>query len=197
MNTLAALVVLSANPAVNLLIWLIIAGAVCWFIFTYLPLPQVVRVGLACLIAILLVLMLFGCSTTTSDLATNERNAGLNAAGTQALNDAAEVLGNAAVSALFTVAQSEAKGKGADFMNAASQGLYTQVNYTTTAADVANIVNAFSAGKASQTAKQAAKAAAPILSTHDSPPLLAVNAIAAVIATAAGSPPATGPLFSK
>lgn len=152
----------------------------------------VMRVGfqnLAALVLLALVVGLSSCSTTTSDPAKNARNAGLNAAGVAALNESAKVLGTADVQALLSVAHSEASGGKADWQQAAAQGLWSQANGATVSDAYSAIVTAYSAGKASQTAKMAeAVAAAPL--ANGVPPADVANAIATVISTAAGAPPA-------
>lgn len=141
------------------------------------------------LLHISLAALLCACSTTTNDPAKNAHNAGLNAAGKVALSEAGKVLGRAAVSALFSVAQTELSGGKADFGQAAVQGLYSSASSGITSDDIFNITNAFSAGKAKQTAAEAAAAASVSLDSGK-PPAQVATAIASVIATATGAPPA-------
>lgn len=142
-------------------------------------------------IALLLALAigLCACSTTTPDPAKNARNAGLNAAGTAALNDAAKIIGSAAMASLFNVANSELSGGKVDYGQAAVAGLYSQVNGANVSSLVYDTVNAFSGGKAKQTAAAAAKAASSALANGADPTKIA-PALAEVISTATGAPPA-------
>lgn len=141
------------------------------------------------LLLICLTIGLCACSTTTSNPATNIRNAGLNAAGTAALNTGAKVLGNALTSYLFSVAQGELSGGKVNYGQAAVQGLYTQVNSANVDSLVFDTINAYSAGKAKQTALIAQQAANTALANGADPSKIA-PAIAAVISTATGAPPA-------
>lgn len=146
--------------------------------------------GLPPSVVVLLLCALFmGCATNTPDAVKNARNAGLNAAGRVALNEAVKVLGNAAVQTLFSVAQSEASGGKVDWMQSASTGLWSQANIATSSAAISNIVNAFSAGKAAQTAQVAARAGGVALAMGEQPVKVS-NALATVISTATGAPPA-------
>lgn len=133
--------------------------------------------------------LLCACSTTTNDPAKNAHNAGLNAAGKAALGEAGKVLGRAAVSALFSVAQTELSGGKAEFGQAAVQGLYSQASSGITSETIFNITNAFSAGRAKQTAAEASAAASGALDSGK-PPTQVAMAIASVISTATGAPPA-------
>lgn len=138
-------------------------------------------------ILLLATIGLCACSTTTPNAATNARNAGLNAAGTAALNDAAKIVGDAAMATVFSVAQSELSGGKVDFGQAAVAGLYSQAPSVGTL--VYDTVNSFSAGKAKQTAAAAAKAADAALANGADPSKIA-PALAAIISTATGAPPA-------
>jgi hypothetical protein len=172
----------------GLIVELIFAALIIWVIFYVLPLPPIVRTILAVAIAVVLVLTLLpGCSTT--DPATK---AGLSAAGKVALQDAAQYLGSAATQALFSVAQQELSGGKADFGQAAAAGLWSQVDSQTTGKVVGDIVTAYSAGKATQTAQAAANAASHAVSPAGGQQdgLAVTRAIAAVISTATGAPPA-------
>ena len=152
--------------------------------------PTLTTLGLA--LAAGALLLLPACSTTTPSPVVNARNAGLNAAGKAALADAAQFLGTVGTQMLFAAAKAEATGGAADFQHAAAAGLYAQVNSQTVAAVVEDVVRSFSAGKAMKTAEAAANAAAfagsPAGGEHDG--VAITRAIAAVISTAAGAPPA-------
>lgn len=141
---------------------------------------------LPCLLACLLVT---GCATNTADPVKNAHNAGLNSAGKAALGEAGKVLGRAAVSALFSVAQSELTGSKADFGQAAAQGLWSQAQTGITSDTIFRVTSAFSAGKAKQTAAEAAAAASAAIDGGILPTSVA-SAIASVISTASGAPPA-------
>lgn len=141
-------------------------------------------------VAILLLCgLMVGCATNTPDAAKNARNAGLNAAGSQALTEATKILGRVAVQTLFSVAQSEMSGGKVDFAQSAANGLWSQANSGTTSEAIGNITTAFSAGKAKQTAATASSIASPALAAGANPVKVA-SAIATVISTAAGAPPA-------
>lgn len=145
---------------------------------------------LGLLIFLVLILTLFvGCATNTADPVKNAHNAGLNAAGKAALGEAGKVLGRAAVSALFSVAQTELTGGKADFGQAAAQGLWSQAQTGITETTIFNITTAFSAGKATQTAFESAAAASVAIDGGKDPAKVA-SAIASVISTASGAPPA-------
>jgi hypothetical protein len=134
---------------------------------------------------------LAACSTTTSNPAVNARNAGLNAAGKQALVESEKVLGVALTNGLLNLAQQEVGGggKNVDFGQAAAAGLWSSVNAPNAISAIDNTVKAFSAGKAAQTALMA-KAVADAAVANGQPAPAVVNAIATVISTAAGAPPA-------
>jgi uncharacterized membrane protein YhaH (DUF805 family) len=140
------------------------------------------------LVALLLMFFATACSTTTSDPAVNARNAGLNAAGSQALREAARFIGSAAVAAITSAVQQETSGGKVDYHQAAAAALYANVNAVDTISGAKRIVTAFSAGKATQTATAAARAMAAAQSMGTPAPQ-AVSAIAATIFTATGAPP--------
>lgn len=128
-------------------------------------------------------LCLSGCSTLSAG-----NKAGLTSAGKAALSSAESILGAAATQTLFAVAQQEAMGGKADLEQAAAQGLWSQVNTATISSTIGSIVSAYSNGKATATASEAANAASLALGSGQ-PSAAVVNAIAGVIATAAGAPP--------
>lgn len=134
-------------------------------------------------------LLLAGCSTLTPDANINARNAGLNAAGSEALRQAGKILGTALTSTLFSVAQSEATGQKVDYLQSGSQALFAQADSATAISAAGSIFSAFSAGKAKFTAKAVDNAAKTAISNGQDPSKVA-TAIAAVVATATGAPPA-------
>ena len=190
MNELAYIIHtgIGASPLIGLLIELLIVGLVIWLLFYVLPLPQPVRVVLAVVVALLLLLSFLGCSTTTKSASTNERNAGLNAAGTAALNNAVAVLGTVATNELYAVASHELTGSKKSLGQSAVQGLYASVDVPTAIADVKSTVTAYSAGKAAQTAVEAQKVATTA-ANKGQPPAAVISAVAGVVSTATGAPP--------
>lgn len=140
-------------------------------------------------LTIVIAALIPGCSTSTDNPETNARNAGINAAGQQALSEAGKVLGKVAVQTLLSVVQGEATGQKADYVQSAANGLLTQVDANTVSSAFTNITNAFAAGKAQQTAKTVGTIASTALANGQSPPKVA-NALAAVMFTATGAPPA-------
>lgn len=131
------------------------------------------------LTAALLIASIPGCQTDTGDPGKDARARATN----QALAEAGKVLGKVAVQALFSAASQEATGGKVDFQQAASAGLWANVNAADTGAAISRIVSAYSAGKTPATAAAAAKAAGDAVTPEK------VSAIAAVISTAAGAPP--------
>lgn len=152
--------------------------------------PQVVSINtIAPLVALCFAMLaLAGCSTTTPDPAKNARNAGRNAAAKQALVESAKILGDVAVSSLLNVAQQELGGRNADFGQAAAAGVWSNVNSEAIGSAIGKTVQAYSAGKAQATAVAAKTIADRTLAAGQPAPAV-VNAIAAVISTAAGAPP--------
>lgn len=140
------------------------------------------------ILALCLAMLASGCSTTTADPAKNARNAGLNAAGKQALRESAKVLGEVAVSSLLNVAQQELGGRNVDFGQAAAVGVWSNVNVEGIGSAVAKTIQAYSAGKGAATAQAARTIANRTLATGQPAPAV-VDAIASVISTAAGAPP--------
>lgn len=139
------------------------------------------------LLASLLAFALPSCSTNTPDPTKNIRNAGLNAAGTAALKDAGKIIGNVVVSSLADAVQTDLSGGSVttkSLLQSGAHGLWSQVTPTTFNVDFGNIVDSFSAGKAKQTALEAAK----IPPGKD--PSATAGAIASVISTVTGAPPA-------
>lgn len=129
---------------------------------------------------LLLVLLLAGCATDTLDVKANARNRAIN----QALSEAGSVLGRAATQTLFDVARAELSGSKIDYGQAAAAGLWANVNVADTGAAIQRIVSAYSGGKAPQTAAAAAQAVTPTITPET------INAVAAVISSAVGAPPA-------
>lgn len=129
---------------------------------------------------LLIPLIFLSCATDTPVVATNARNAAIN----QALKEAGSVLGRSATQMLFDVARSELSGSKVDYGSAAAAGLWANVNVADTSAAIQRVIQAYSAGKAPQTAKAAAQATAPAITPET------VNAVAAVISSAVGAPPA-------
>lgn len=143
------------------------------------------------------VILIFGmvagcssCKTNGPDAAVNERNAGLNAAGTAALKNAGSVLGSVLVNALLSKAQGEIGGSqtNADLAHSAAASVWSQVNSQNISTSIRDSVAAFSAGKLRQTAVEAQKAADAAVAKGKSTPEVA-NAVATVISVAAGAPP--------
>jgi hypothetical protein len=137
-----------------------------------------------------LMLLVSGCSTTGPDSAKNIRNAGINAAGSAALKDAARILGSVATSVLLQQAQQDIGGSStkADLASSASAAVWSQVNSQNIGSSISDIVAANSAGKLRQTGIEAQKAADAALA-HGKSDAAVTNAIATVISTAAGAPP--------
>ncbi len=137
---------------------------------------------------LLLIPFLFcGCSTLTPNAATNARNAGLNAAGGAALQDASRLLGQFAVNSLMMAVAKDTKGNSNPAVTSLEQS-GVQALYGVTGSggvDLSNIFTQFSAGKATQTAVELQK----IQAKAGSSPAVA-QAAAAVISTATGAPPA-------
>lgn len=128
------------------------------------------------------------CKTNTEDPAKNAQNAGINAAGTAALNSAAKILGKAAVAALLSVAQAEASGGNADYLSSAAQGIWRQASVATASEVFGDVTRAYSDGKLKQTAKEVERAAQGGLNSGNRPQDVS-DAIATVLSTAAGAPP--------
>lgn len=147
--------------------------------------PSSATTTVAIILLTLLPWGLIGCATTGPNAA---RDAGIRAAGSQALAVAGKVLTQAAINGLLNAAQQEISGGKVDFTQAAAQGLWANVNAADTVADVRSIASAYSAGKAMQTARAAAIAYQSALDNGVEPPQ-AINAIASVISTATGAPP--------
>ncbi len=127
-------------------------------------------------------LMLVGCAVNTGNPATDARGRAANAA----LAEAAKVLGNVAVSSLLNVAQQEMGGGKVDFGSAAAEGLWSNAGAIMSREAVGHIVAAYSAGKLPATAKSSVSAFAGSMAE----PEAKAQAIASVISTAAGAPPA-------
>lgn len=122
------------------------------------------------------VLILCSCATNTGDAKKDARGRAVN----QTLREAGKILGNTAVAILFNAAKSEATDEVVDYQHAAVAGLYANMDLTTGASAVKRIVDAYSGGKAPDTAKAAEKAfAESILSPEER-----VDAIAKVITEA-------------
>ena len=137
-----------------------------------------------------LLFMSAGCSTVGPDAAKNIRNAGINAAGSAALKDAARILGSVATSVLLQQAQQDIGGSSAkaDLASSASAAVWSQVNSQNIGSSISDIVAANSAGKLRQTGIEAQKAADAAIA-HGRSDAAVTNAIATVISTAAGAPP--------
>lgn len=165
-------------------------GLFFWILSTLIPVLS--RVGVFILAALILSAC-SSCSTTTPDPAKNERNAGINAAGSAALKDAGKVLGSVITSTLFSLAQSEIGGSQtkADLGSAAASAVWSQVNtgQVDIGAGISHSITAFSDGKLRQTAIEAQKAANDAIA-HGRSDADVQNAVATVISTAAGAPPA-------
>lgn len=114
--------------------------------------------------------------------------AGQQAAAQTALVEAGKVLGQVAVSSLLNVAQQELGGSKVDFGNAAAAGLWSQVNTVNLGSAIGKTVDAYSAGKATETARASAAVANRALAAGQPAPAV-VNAVATVISTAVGAPP--------
>lgn len=169
----------SPNPAVSLGIGL--AAWVCSeLLAAFLKAFPLIIVG--CL------LFFSGCSTATSDPLKNERNAALNAGGSEALKNAAKILGSALTAALFQSAEADMSGSkvNADFGHAAAANVWTQLNFQTASSAYNDVVSAASEGRLRQTAKEAQKAAASALAAGHSPAEVS-GAIASVISTVASA----------
>lgn len=139
---------------------------------------------LALAIACFGALALMGCATNTGDAGRDARGRATN----QALREAGGVLGRVAVSTLFNVASQELGGNRADFGSAAASGLWSQVNAADSGAAVKRIVDAYSGGRAPKTALAAKNAFDAVAQDERAPDT--VNALATVLSTAAGAPPA-------
>lgn len=128
---------------------------------------------LACLLA--------SCANTADPV----RNAA-NRAGNQAvLNEAVSLLGHAAVSALVSYGKAEiSSGGNADFASSAAAGLWSQVDFSSTAAGIGHIVSAYSGGKMPMTASVVQDIAAEALAQGHQPTQIA-SAIATVLSVAA------------
>lgn len=128
-----------------------------------------------------------GCSTTTGDATKDARGRATN----QALAEAVRVLGSIAVSSLLNIAQQEASGSKVDFASAASAGLWANTGSIVSSGSIERVIGAYSAGKLPQTAQVAATVFASKrqqqIGVSDQQ---VTNAIATVISTAAGAPPA-------
>lgn len=129
-----------------------------------------------------LLMALAGCATNSTDPAANARGRAAN----QALSEAGRVLGSIAVSTLFNVAQQEAAGNKADYASAASAGLWSNAQSIVSSGAIERIINAYSAKRLPATAAVAAN----VFTSASGSNTQAASAIAAVISTAAGFPPA-------
>lgn len=133
-----------------------------------------------------LLMLCTSCATNTGDAAKDSRGRATNAA----LTYAGKFLGRAAVSALMTVASDEIGGRKADYGSAAASGLWASVNAADTAEAVHGIVSAYSGNKAPETAKASASVfQRAVAAGQDARKVIA--AIATVVSTASGAPPAT------
>ena len=131
---------------------------------------------------------LAGCaSTNTGDPSKDARNAGLNAAAQVAAVDAAQILGQVAVNSLqAAVAKDTSNGQNTAVTQLEQAGVYGLYSVTgSQPVNLSNIITAYSDGKA----KQTAKAAAQIQSDAGASTKVA-SAVASVISTATGAPPA-------
>lgn len=162
-------------------------GLFFWILSTLIPVLS--RVG-AFVLAALILSACSSCSTTTKDPAANERNAGMNAAGSAVLKDAGSILGSLVVGAIVQKAQSEIGGNqsNADLAHSAAGAVWSQVNSQNIGSAIHDSISAFSAGKLKQTAIEAQKGADQALAKGKSPEKVQ-NAVAAVISTVAGAPP--------
>ena len=129
---------------------------------------------------LLIPLIFSSCATDTPVAATNARNRAIN----QVLTEAGSILGRAATQTLFNVARAELTGDKVDYGQAAAAGLWANVDAASTASAIQRVIQAYSGGKAPQTATAAAQAARPAITPET------VNAVANVISAAVGTPPA-------
>jgi hypothetical protein len=136
---------------------------------------------LVILAALLPALAFSSCATQTGDRARDARGRATNAA----LLEAGRVLGKVAVATLYNVAQQEMTGGHADFASAASAGLWSNAGKLLSSAAVERVITAYAADRLPETATAAADA----FTVSAAPPAQKTAAIAAVISTAAGSPP--------
>lgn len=127
-------------------------------------------------------LFLSACATNTGD---DDRDARGRAAN-QVMIEAGKVLGKVAASTLMNAAQQEMTGGKVDFGSAASQGLWSNAGSIVDSNAIANVVSAYSAGKLPATASAAAAA----FKASKALPNAKAKAIASVVSTAAGAPPA-------
>lgn len=134
--------------------------------------PPVVLLGV--------LLLLQGCATTTGDATKDARARATNAA----LLEAGKVLGRVAVSSLMNVAQQEMRGGQADYGHAVSHGIWSNAGTIIDSHAIANVVEAYSGRKLSNTANEAAD----VFRASLAPPAAKADAIAAVISAAASKP---------
>ena len=98
------------------------------------------------------------------------------------------ILGRSATSFLLSVASSELGGAKQDYGQAAAGALWANVNVADTAGAVSRIISAYSGKKAPETAAAAGQVFAQ--ASTKSEPDKVVAAIASVVSTGAGAPPA-------
>lgn len=123
-----------------------------------------------------------GCATNTGDPVKDARGRATN----QALVEAATVLGNFAANSLYAAAQQEMQTGKVDWGNAATTGLYANSTSILNSGQIQRVVNAYTGNNLPQTAQAAATA----FNSSNADPNAKTQAIAAVISTAAGAPPA-------
>lgn len=123
-----------------------------------------------------------GCATNTGDPVKDARGRATN----QALVEAAKVLGNFAVVSLQNAAQQEMQNGKVDWGNAATTGLYANSTSILNSGQIERVINAYAGNNLPQTAQAAATA----FDSSNANPDAKTQAIAAVISTAAGAPPA-------
>lgn len=129
------------------------------------------------------VFLFTGCATNTGDPAKDARGRAANAV----LVEAGKVLGKAAVQSLFTAARDEILGGNEDPANAAAHGLWTNMaSITLDSSMIKNVIDAYSGANLPTTSATAAYA----FSGSNATPSKKAAAIASVISSAAGAPPA-------
>lgn len=170
MNLLALYI--NSTGAGGLIGTILVAGLVIWLLFYVLPLPPVVRTILAVVVAVVLIMLLLpGCASMTP-------------AQKAAYSDAASTLGNAVVSNVANAATSDLQNgqpNQAALESAAVFGLFSGVSQIIGNGDAGTIISSFSNHTMPKTA--AAVTGIPVSDKN-------LAAIATVISTVAGAPPA-------
>jgi hypothetical protein len=128
--------------------------------------------------------LLGGCATNTGDPVKDARGRATN----QALVEAARVLGSVATASLYNAAQQEMQNGKVNWGNAATTGLYNNSASIFNSDQVDRVISAYAGSNLPKTTTAAVSA----FNSTNASPEAKTQAIASIISTAAGAPPAGG-----